>query len=266
MLATAALAARVLAGHDRDPALRAFVAVTIGYVALLVLQVGLFSAAFVGHVAERYLITTIPPLAIGLCAWISRGAPRPRAVLIVVGAALVLGAATIPIAEIAAPVTLVNAPTTAILGALSADWARAVLVLGAVLGLALVLLLPRRLAWITAAVVAVGLTVASVDSARRIVDASAHEQRAAEGSIDADWLDAAQVGDATLLVSGDRLWTATARTIFWNRRIRDVRPRRSGHDPVPARHPGRATSPTTESFGRVTAVRSSARSSSPRRP
>ena len=68
VLATAALAARALTGHDRDPALRAFLAVTIGYATLLVLQVGLFSAAFVGHVAERYLITTIPPLAIGLCA------------------------------------------------------------------------------------------------------------------------------------------------------------------------------------------------------
>ncbi len=222
VLATAALAARALAGHDRDPALRAFVAVTIGYVGLLVLQVGLFSAAFVGHVAERYLITTIPPLAIGLCAWVSRGAPRPRAVLIVVGAALVLGAASIPIAEIAAPVTLVNAPTSAILGALSDGWARALLVLVAVLGCALVLFLPRRLAWITAAVVAVGLVVASVDSARRIADASSHEQRAAEGTTGLDWLDAARVGDATLLVSGDRLWTATARTIFWNRRIRDV--------------------------------------------
>ena len=32
VLATAALAARVLAGRDRDPALRAFVAVTLGYV------------------------------------------------------------------------------------------------------------------------------------------------------------------------------------------------------------------------------------------
>ena len=222
VLATAALAARALAGHDRDPALRAFLAVTIGYATLLVLQVGLFSAAFVGHVAERYLITTIPPLAIGLCAWISRGAPRPRAVLVVVGATLVLGAATIPIEEIAAPVTLVNAPTSAVLGALSASWARAVLVLGATLGLGLVLFLPRRFAWVTAAVVAAGLIVASVDSARRIVDASAREQRAAEGSTDVDWLDAAGVGDATLLVSGDRLWTATARTIFWNRAIRDV--------------------------------------------
>ena len=192
-----------------------------------------------GHVAERYLITTIPPLAIGLCAWISRGAPRPRAVLIGVGALLVLGAAAIPIAEIAAPETLVNAPTTAILGALSADWARAVLVLGACLGSALVLFLPRRFAWVTAAVVALGLTVASVDSARRIADASAREQRAAEGSIDADWLDAAEVGDATLLETGDRLWTATARTIFWNRRIRDVVRVAPAATPVPARGWGR---------------------------
>ena len=33
------------------------------------------------------------------------------------------------------------------------------------------------------------------------------------------WLDDAGLDDATLLVTGDRLWTATARTIFWNRGI-----------------------------------------------
>ena len=36
------------------------------------------------------------------------------------------------------------------------------------------------------------------------------------------WLDEAGLDDATLLVTGDRLWTATARTIFWNRGIVDA--------------------------------------------
>ena len=39
---------------------------------------------------------------------------------------------------------------------------------------------------------AVGLAVASVDSARRIADASAHEQQVAEGTGDPGWLDAAR--------------------------------------------------------------------------
>ena len=222
-LATAALATHVLAGRDRDPVLRAYVAVTVGYVALLVVQVGLFSAAYVGHVAERYLITAIPPLVIGLCAWISRGAPRSRVTLLVVGAALVLAATLVPIPELAAPATLVNAPTSAMLAALGSDgWARFALVAGALLACALVLLLPRRFAWVTAPLLAVGLTLASVDSALRISDASAHEQQVADGAERPDWLDAAGVGDATLLLTGDRLWTATARTLFWNRSIDDV--------------------------------------------
>ena len=40
---------------------------TLAYVVLLVLQVGL-AASFVGTVAERYLITALPLLVIGLCA------------------------------------------------------------------------------------------------------------------------------------------------------------------------------------------------------
>ncbi len=76
VLAAAALGWMVLSGRDRDPALRAYVSTSIAYTALLVVQVGLFSATFVGTVAERYLITLLPLLAIGLCTWISRGAPR----------------------------------------------------------------------------------------------------------------------------------------------------------------------------------------------
>jgi Dolichyl-phosphate-mannose-protein mannosyltransferase len=219
-LATSALAACVLSGKDRDATLRAFVSVTLGYLALLVLQVGLFSAAFVGHVAERYLMTALPPLAIGLAAWISRGAPRANAVVVAVWGAIVLGAALIPIEQLATPATLVNTPTPAALSTLGD--ARALLVAVAVAAGALVLLLPRRLAWITAALVGVGLVVASVDSGRRIADASEHEERVAVGSAAPSWIDDAQLDDATLLVTGDRLWTATARTVFWNRAVREV--------------------------------------------
>jgi hypothetical protein len=42
------------------------------------------------------------------------------------------------------------------------------------------------------------------------------------GSEQPTWLDEAGLDDATLLVTGDRLWTATARTIFWNRGIVDA--------------------------------------------
>jgi hypothetical protein len=220
VLAVAVLAVRVLAGRDRDPALRAFVAVTLAYVTLLVVQVGLFAAAFVGTVAERYLITVLPLLAIGLCGWISRGAPRALAIVLPVWLALVAGAALVPIGQIAGPETLPNTPTPAVLVALGSDGAaRAALLAAALAAGALVLLVPRRRAWVTAVAVGVGLALLSADSGRRVADASAHEERVVMGSAAPGWLDDAGVKSATLLMTGDRIWTATARTLFWNRSI-----------------------------------------------
>jgi hypothetical protein len=222
-LATSAIAAEVLSGRDRDPARRAFVSATLGYVSLLVVQVGLFSATFVGHVAERYLITALPLLAIGLCVWVARGAPRAYVVVLPVWALIVLGAALIPIDQIATPATLVNTSTPAALMALpSLGDARTVLVAVALAAGALVVLLPRHLAWIAAVVVGVGLVFASIDSGRRIADASEHEERVGVGSAPPSWIDDAGLHGATFLATGDRLWTSTARTIFWNRGIRDV--------------------------------------------
>ena len=181
VLAIAALAFCVFARRDHDPALRAFVAVTLAYVTLLVVQVGLFAAEYVGHVAERYLITALPLLAIGLCAWIARGAPRALAVVLPVWALLVAAAALIPLEQIAERATLVSTLTPSALEALSDGQARAALVAGTILAGAIVVAVPRRWAWTAAAVVGVTLAVASYDSGRRIVDASAHEDRAAMG-------------------------------------------------------------------------------------
>ncbi len=222
VLAIAALAFTVFTRRDRDPALRAFVSTTLAYAALLVVQVGLFSAAFVGHVAERYLVTLLPLLAIGLCVWVARGASRSLVVVVPVWAVLVVLAALIPMSEIAAPETLVNAFTSSPLSGLPGNWPRAALVGAAVLAGALVAFVPPRLAWTTIAVVAVGLVLVSVDSARSVADASEHENRVAIGSSSPSWLDDAGVSDATLLVTGDRLWTAVTRTIFWNRAVREV--------------------------------------------
>lgn len=223
VLATAALAFRSLSGRDRDPALRAFASVALAYLVLLVIQVGLFSATFVGSVAERYLVTTLPLLAIGLCAWISRGAPRAPVAVVPVWAAMTAGAALVPLSQIAAPETLPNTPTPAWLAALGSDGrARAALVVAALVAGALVLFVPRRLAWVTALVVLLGLGAVSVDSGRRIADASEHEQRAAVGSASPAWIEEAGLDGATLLLSGDRLWTASARTLFWNRGIDDA--------------------------------------------
>ncbi len=223
VLAIAALTARVLSRRDPDPRLRAFVCTAIGYAALLVVQVGLFSAVYVGYVAERYLVTTLPLLAIGLGAWIGRGAPREVPAVAATAGVLLVLAVSVPIEKLVAPGTLVNTLTPAPLAALNGGWeAHAVLVAAVLAAAALILLIPRRHAWITAAVVGVGLALISVDTARRIADASEHEQRSTIGSAPPAWLDDAGIEDATLLVTGDRTWTSVARTVFWNRGLDEV--------------------------------------------
>jgi hypothetical protein len=222
-LASAVLVARVLTARDRDASLRAFVSVALAYVGLLVVQVGLFSASFVGHVAERYLVTALPLLAIGLCAWIDRGAPRAAGVVIPLTAAMVLGAALVPISQIATPQTIVNSPSTAPLAALGSSASIHGLLVAAALASGLVVLFtPRRFAWLVAVTVGIGLALVSVDSGRRVADASLREDRASIGSQPRSWLDDAGLEHATLLATVDRLWTATARLVFWNRAIDDV--------------------------------------------
>jgi hypothetical protein len=221
-LALAALSGAVFARRDRDPALRAFVSTTLGYGALLVIQVGLFSSVYVGHVAERYLVTLLPALAIALCAWIGRGAPRERAVVVPVWGLVILLAAIVPIDQLVSSGSIVNTLTPAPLAALGEGSARAVLVAAALLSGALVLFLPRWLAWVCAVLVGAGLLLVSADTARRIDDASAHEQRVTMGSGPPAWLDDARLGSATMLVTGDRVWTSVARSVFWNRSVREV--------------------------------------------
>jgi hypothetical protein len=223
VLALAALAARVFSRRDPDPPLRAFVSTSLGYAALLVVQVGLFSSVYVGAVAERYLVTLLPLLAIALCAWVSRGAPRERRVVVPAWIALIALAALVPLDQLLTPGAIVNTFTPAPLGELDSEaFQRLVLVAAATAAGALVVFLPPRRAWVCAAVVGIGLALVSAETTRLIRDASAHEDRAAMGSAPPGWLDDAGIADATLLVNGDRTWTSVARTVFWNRAIRDV--------------------------------------------
>ncbi|HEY7178471.1 MAG TPA: hypothetical protein VH305_04790 [Gaiella sp.] len=223
VLAFAALAGRSFSRRDDDPRLRAYVATSLAYAALLVVQVGLFSSVYVGAIAERYLLTLLPLLAIALCAWIARGAPREYPVVGATWAALVLLAALVPLDQLVSPGSLVNTLTPAPLARLGSEGAeRLALVAAALAAGALVLFLPRRLAWVTAAIVGVGLALVSADTARRIADASEHERRATIGSAPPRWIDDAGLAGASLLATGDRSWTSVARTVFWNRSLREV--------------------------------------------
>jgi hypothetical protein len=91
------LAVRAVVAGEPDANVRAFLATTVAYVAWLVLEVAFFAATFVSYVPERYLVTTVPLLLLGLCVWLARGAPRPwRVLLPVVAVTVALVAAISP--------------------------------------------------------------------------------------------------------------------------------------------------------------------------
>ena len=78
LLAITTLVVLAMARGEANPAVRAFLAVTTAYVVLLVAQVSLFAVEYLDHVSERYLITALPLLVLGLCLWIARAGPPPR--------------------------------------------------------------------------------------------------------------------------------------------------------------------------------------------
>jgi len=223
LLATATLVTNAARRAEPDPALRAFLAVTAAYVALLVLQASSFAAEHLDHVSGRYLLTALPPLLLGLAVWVARGAPRPTVV-----AALLAAVAT------AVVVALPTDRFASRLGAHDAlmvlpfvdlpDWNRLALRAG-LLAFALVvavafLALPRRAFVPAVAAVALALVLLSALAAREIDRLSAAETARTFGPADPRWVD--DIGESsTLLVdTGEQPSTSIARIAFWNRSIR----------------------------------------------
>ena len=75
LLALLVLLEPALRGREHDERARAFLAATLAYAALLTVEVALFASRFVGHLAERQLVTAAPPLFLALGLWLERGAP-----------------------------------------------------------------------------------------------------------------------------------------------------------------------------------------------
>ncbi|MGZ8688242.1 MAG: hypothetical protein ACXWZP_07420, partial [Gaiellaceae bacterium] len=226
-LATAVLAVRAAAAGEHDATVRAFLATTVAYVACLVLEVGFFAASFVTYVPERYLFTTTPVLFLGLCLWLTRGASRPRVVLLPVVAGTVAVVAAISPPQLFADVGVHDLLTTLTFFDLAAGVSdivvRTVVVGAVVVGAAAFVLVPPRRAALLAVVVAVGLGALSIGSARAIADRSRQEEAKAFVPADREWIDQAGAGArVALLNTGDREWPIVPRTAFWNQDVTTV--------------------------------------------
>jgi hypothetical protein len=222
-LATATLAVMAAARTEQNAAVRSFLAVTTAYVVLLVAQVSAFAVGNLDHVSERYLVTAMPPLLLGMCVWIACGGPRPRRVTIPLAAASIALLATqpapragtrpeahdaftiLPLVEIAEP------GEVAFRGALAA--------FGALVAIAF-LLSPRRLLPAAAIAVAFGMGGLSVLVAREIDQFSRVEHADTFGDADSRWVDAVGASSILFVDTGERSSPNNARVSFWNRSIR----------------------------------------------
>ncbi|MDQ3672115.1 MAG: hypothetical protein M3364_06720, partial [Actinomycetota bacterium] len=223
LLATATLVILAAVHGERNPSVRAFLAVTTAYVVLLVGQVSAFAVEYLDHVSERYAVTALPPLLLGLCLWIARGAPRPVSIVLPLGLAALAALVALPQSRVGTVFGAHDALTLMAFGVLADQGA--VVFRGALLGLGLVLasvfiLLPQRLLAATAIAVAVGFVAASVHAAREIDRLSAVERRNDFGVENRRWVDRAGVTPVLHLDTGEQPSTSVARVTFWNHSVR----------------------------------------------
>ncbi|CAN5754582.1 hypothetical protein BH20ACT14_BH20ACT14_13050 [soil metagenome] len=223
LLATATLAALAAVRGEADPAVRAFLAATTAYVVLLVGQVSVFAVEYLDHVSERYVVTAVPPLLLGLCLWTARGGPRPAAVVVPLAVAMTAVLVTLPRSRVGTVSSAHDALTLLPLGDL-ADQGE-VAFRGALLALGLVfsgvlIVLPRRQLAAAAAAVALGFVAVSVQAAREIDRLSAVERSNDFGAADRRWVDHTGVAPVLHLDTGEQPSTAAPRTVFWNHSIR----------------------------------------------
>ncbi len=193
---------------------------------MLVAQVSLFAVEYLDHVSERYVITALPLLVLGLCLWISRAGPRPAVIAVPVTVAAIAALLVLPESRVGTTSSAHDALTLLPLGSLAGEgdavFRGGLLALGLVFA-AVFLLTPRRFLAAMAVAVAVGFVALSVHAAREI-DRLSHRERISDfGTSDQDWVDQAGVAPVLLLDTGEQPSTSIARLTFWNSSIRDLR-------------------------------------------
>jgi Dolichyl-phosphate-mannose-protein mannosyltransferase len=201
--------------------LRAFLAVTIAYVPLLVLEVGVFASREVGHLAGRDLATAAPLILLAFAVWLDRGAPRPQPLTSIVALAVAAGLLVLPVRRLAEIDTIHDTLELIPLSRLEPDsrvLAFGLAVAGAV---ALFALLPRRAIAGLVPVVFAALAATSVISAREAARQSGLREFALLGGTPT-WVDDAGVERAAFLYAGEPRWTVVWQHLYWNRTIEEV--------------------------------------------
>jgi len=227
LLALLALLEPAFRGREHDDRARAFVAVTLAYAALLTFEVALFASRFVGHLAERQLVTAAPPLFLALGLWLERGAPRPQPWISIAAAALAVPVVLLPVRVLSNDLTAHNAFMTIPLAKLQEQTTSSILetayALLAALIVAAFVLVPARAAPALLGVAAAGLIAASGFATAEVTRLSKNERESVFSGADPGWVDASAGGaPVTVFITGERTANDVWQHLFWNEQIRRV--------------------------------------------
>ena len=218
--ALAVLLVEAIRGRERDAHARALLAVTAAAVAILVVQVGFFAARFSQHLLGRDLAALPPLLFCVFALWLARGGPG-RVVTAALTAFAVLAVAVLaPWNDLSAVVALPDTFDLALLEHLRPLSPTNVVTVGALVLLALFVLLPRRALFVLPVLVLALLTASSVVASNTISGLARDAQADLVGPT-RDWIDRAATGDVTYVYDGEGL-NIPYQEKFWNHRITKV--------------------------------------------
>ena len=226
VLPTCAFAALALTAFNRrgsDVDLRAYVAVTLSFVAWMVLEVGVFASRHVHHLAERNLFHVAPLLFIGLVVWLEREAPRTVVGTFAIALSAVVLLVALPVQRFTELGALHNELTLVPLYKLIVRFPDAdldLLVPSAALALLAFFAFGSRRSLVAVSMLLVPLGIlASASSSAFVVDEATAAERTTFDGPAHRWVDDTASGSVGYLYDGPRFYPGVLETAFWNRKV-----------------------------------------------
>ena len=222
VVAFALLLANAARGRERDPAARAFLAVTVCAVVAVCAQVGFFAARFAPHLLGRDLASLPPLLFLALGLWLSRDVPRLRPLVIAGCFGTLALVAIAPWNTLVVVEALPDSFDTALAYRVGGSIHPAELMTFATLALlVLFVAIPRRAALALPAIVLAVLGATSIAAAGLVVSHARVDQEELLGT-PRTWVDQATRSPVTYVYDGEPEWNSVWQARFWNRRITHV--------------------------------------------
>lgn len=222
LVALGALVAECVRGRESDTA-AALVATALAWTVVTVAEVGTFASKWVGHIAERDLLTVAPPLFLVLALWLARGMPRPQPFTSIAAFAVAAPALLLPVARFANQEAALDAFTFIPLWRLREATSTGVLQLAYALAVGVVVLasvvLPRSARLVLVGVVAATLLSASIVSAHEIERLARDDRTWVFSTAQPRWIDDVADGPVTYVHADTAFPAAVWKTLYWNERV-----------------------------------------------